>query len=359
MIDILDKYLIREFTLYFFFVIVLMATLFVGIDFLSKFWGWEMPFAKLMTLFAYKIPGALQQFVPVASLMATLLVLSAMSRQNEILALYSNGVGTIRLVSTLIASVATIATVSFLMFDSLVPLFNKKQILLERGMDTSQEFVLNEDRSGFWYRSNNLFYNVGRFNAADGTLENVRIYSIDPNFHLVETTRARRAHYVDGHWQLEDGLEIASPPGDKFPTAEPFATKLGAIPEKPADFQTLIVKEDIMQLRELRKYIARNASFGLDTTIQRVSYHERLASVFTPLVFVLLAIPFSIRPLRSQSTAKSVAMCFLFVFIYLILTRFSISIGKGGHIPPVVAGWLPNLLFAGYAGFVIFRRDHA
>jgi lipopolysaccharide export system permease protein len=357
--DTLDRYLVKEFVLYFLFLLLLLGTLFVGIDFLSKFWGWSMPTGRLIALFLCKIPNALQQFVPVAALMATLLVLSTMSRQNEILALYSNGVGTMRLLSTLIAAVATIATISFLLFDSLVPIFNKKQILLEKGMDTSQEYVVSEDRSGFWYRSNNLLYNVGRFNASDSSLENIRVYTIDSNFNLLETTRARRAHFVDDHWQLEDGVDIIYSAESKFPVSKQFDTKVGAIPEKPSDFKTLIVQEDIMRLRELRAYIKRNSSYGLDTTVQRVLYHERLAYVFTPLIFVLLAIPFSIRPLKTQSTAKSIAMCFLIVFIYLVITRFSLSIGKGGHIPAIVAGWLPNMLFALFAAFVIFRRDHA
>ena len=80
---------------------------------------------KILELYLYKMPAALQQFVPVACLMATLLVLTNMSRQNEVLALYSSGIGTIRLLSTFVAAVATISTVSFLSFDNLVPAFAK------------------------------------------------------------------------------------------------------------------------------------------------------------------------------------------------------------------------------------------
>ena len=96
--------------------------LFVAIDFLSQFWALDMPIHRVFQMYGYMIPGALQQFVPVACLMASLLVLSAMSKQNEVLALYSSGVSTLRLVSTFVALVATISTVAFLICDPVVPL---------------------------------------------------------------------------------------------------------------------------------------------------------------------------------------------------------------------------------------------
>src|SRR5580658_10507489 len=106
--DLLDRYLLREFITYFTLVLTGLALLYLGIDFLSKFWDMRMPTATVLTLYGYKIPAALNQFVPVACLMATLLVLTAMSRQNEVLALYSSGIGTYRLISTFVAVTATI-----------------------------------------------------------------------------------------------------------------------------------------------------------------------------------------------------------------------------------------------------------
>ena len=111
-----------------------------------------------------------------------------------------------------------------------------------------------------------------------------------------------------------------------------------------------------MRLKELRKFISRNKSYGLDTTRQQVSYHERIAMVFTPLIFVILGISFALKPLKTQSVAKGVGFCFLVVFIYLIIFRFTISVGKEGHIPAFMAGWAPNLLFLGLASLIIWKR---
>ena len=110
-----------------------------------------------------------------------------------------------------------------------------------------------------------------------------------------------------------------------------------------------------MRLKDLRLYISKNHSYGMDMTIQKVSYHERLAMVFTPLVFVLIGIPFALHPLRTRSMPKSIAFCFLVVFLYLLTMRMTSSIGRGGHIPAWIAGWLPNFIFLGSWLFWILR----
>ncbi len=354
--DTLDRFLVKEFFAYFGLVLLGLAAVFLGIDFLTKFWEINMPVASIFALYGYKLPAAIQKFVPVACLMATLLVLSGMSRQNEILALYSSGIGTLRLISTFIAIAATISTVSFLVFDSLVPAFAKREIMLNRGLDPSQDFLLNQNSSGFWYRSGKIIYNVGRFIPETNTLEDVKVYLLNPSFELVETMHAKRAVYVGNDWELHDGYSVVYPVRTRFPTETAFKIKRGLIPEKPGDFKTLKIEDETMRLKDLRLNIARNHSYGLDTTSQQVSYHQRLALVFTPLIFVLLGIPFAIRPLKTHSFARSIGFCFLVVFAYLLMFQMSLSVGKGGHIPPVIAGWAPNVIFLALSGVFIVRK---
>lgn len=354
--DTLDRFLIREFFLYLVVVLVGLTSLYLGIDFLSKFWSSHTPIATTSVLYSYKIPETLQRFVPVASLMATLLVLTNMSRQNEILALYTGGIGIIRIASTLIAIIAVVCTVSFLTFDKLTPLFAKKHLLLSRGLDPNDDQLLTSKQGRFWYRSGNLVYKVGRFSPDQNTLEDLNVYILSPSSQLVQRIRAKKATYVNDDWILEDGFIVMYPQDTHYPVSKPFKTKRGIIPEKPVDFKSFEIIEETMELKELRRFINKNKTYGLDTTIQQVNYHERLALVFAPLIFVLLGIPFATNPLRTHSTAKSVGFCFLLVFIYLLSFRFSLSLGKGGQLPPFVAGWAPNVFFLVGAVLVLFRK---
>jgi lipopolysaccharide export system permease protein len=49
--------------------------------------------------------------------------------------------------------------------------------------------------------------------------------------------------------------------------------------------------------------------------------------------------------------AGSIFIC----FAYFILQRVSIGLGVGGYLPPLIAAWLPNILFGG-AGIILMSR---
>lgn len=353
--DTLDKYLVKELIVYFILILCGVSILFLGVDFLSKFWSIQMPVSTVLTLYLYKIPEAVRQFVPVACLMATLLVISTMAKQNEVIALYASGISTIRIAATFIAVVAALSAISFLILDPLVPTLEKKRLLLEKGADTSEEALLSFNRDRFWYRSGMAIYNVGHFDQKKNILEDINLFILTPTGTIEKKIKAKRAVFKENDWNVENG-HIIRYPESHFPTVETFLSQRGLIPEKPGDYKTLEIQPETMQLKELRKNIVRNRSYGLDTTRQQVSYHERISMVFTPIIFVLLGIAFVLKPLKTQSVAKGVAFCFLVVFIYLIIFRMMISVGKGGHLPPIIAGWTPNLIFLAIASIMIWKR---
>ena len=359
--DTLDKYLIKELLVYFFMVLFGISALGVGIDFLAKFWSTGTPFIQAVEIYLYKLPKFVQQFVPVAALMATLLVVSAMARQNEVLALYAGGVSNIRIVSTFVSVVATLSTLAFLFFDPLLPFFENKRTQLE-GPNPAQidnNSKTPENRFAFWYRSENLIYRVGAFYADTQTLKDIELYFLDSNFQVQRKIVAKKAFFRENDWVVQDGLEVNYPKDDPFPKSEAFTELKSLIPEKPADYATVKVEETTMRLRELRKYIERSHRYGVDTTLQRVSYHERVSHVFSPLIFVLLGLTFALNPLKNHPTSKGVALSFLLVFAYLVLAKMTLSLGRGGRIPPWVAAWLPNVLFLALAGLKLTRVKNA
>lgn len=353
--DTLDRYLIKEVVIYFILVLLGVSVLFLAVDFLTKFWTTALPLNKVLTLYIYKVPEALRQFVPVAMLMATLLVVSTMSKQNEVIALYSSGIGTFRIACTFISVTAALSAIAFLIFDPLVPVLEKKRQFIEKGIEPTESALLNFNKDRFWYRSGKVIYNVGHFDPKTNTLKDINLFVLNPDGGISKKIRAQRGTFIENDWVLEEGF-ITQYQDNHFPIVESFQTQRGLIPEKPGDYKTLEVQPETMRLKELRQFIARNRSYGLDTTRQQVSYHERISMVFTPLVFVLLGIAFALKPLKTQSVPKGVAFCFLVVFIYLILFRLTVSVGKGGFIPPVIAGWTPNLIFLGVASMMVWKR---
>ncbi len=352
--DILDRYLVKEFVIYFFAIHLGLGVLGLGMDFLSHMWEINLDLTRMLILYSYKFPFYLQQFFPLAVLLATLVLLTTMSRSNEILALYCGGIGSFRIVSTLVAVVATLSTFYFLVFDSWVPAFNSRRAFLEQGIDQDQ-LSMSRPEGGFWYRSNNLVYNIGRYLPERNRMEDVSIYFLEKEFHLSQKLHAAHAQFNGDDWILGKGFAVKYP-GHGFPELEQFDEMDSIIPEKPTDFKAIRVQEESMRLKELRRYLAQHESSGLDTTSTKVHYHERLAYVFSPLIFLLLAIPLGIQPMRSRSLTKNVALAFMTALVYLVIARLAISVGRGGFLPPYVAAWLPNVTFLGVSLFLLTRR---
>ena len=83
-------------------------------------------------------------------------------------------------------------------------------------------------------------------------------------------------------------------------------------------------------------------------------FDGRLAAPWTCLVVVLIAIPFGAASGRRNlffGVAGSIFICFGF----FVIQQVSLAMGSGGHWPPWLAAWLPNMIFGG-AGLLLTAR---
>ncbi len=347
MFDTLDRYLGREFLFYFVPVHLSLGALFIGIDFFTNGWSNAQPGGKMMAIYLLKMPAALQMFFPLALLLATLLVLTNMSRQNELLALSASGFSGFRIASTFIAIAAALSGVAFAFFDSSVPLATKRRLLLERNIDPSSEAAeaILKGRMPGWYRNEHAVYGFGSFDRATKYLTDVDVYVMSPTFRLAQWMHAKEARYRDGRWVLMDGFSVTYPKQRAFPEPATFETRDAPIFEKPSDFSQLHQEETTLPLAELRRSIGRAKATGTDAVSSEVAYHERIAGAFTPLVLLLIGIPFALKPLRNATGARAVGFCFLTVFVFLLISRVSVSISMHGLVPAWAGAWVPNVVF--------------
>jgi lipopolysaccharide export system permease protein len=66
------------------------------------------------------------------------------------------------------------------------------------------------------------------------------------------------------------------------------------------------------------------------------------------LVMALIGIAFALRT-GTRGVMAWTGACVVVAICYSILNSFSIALGRGGVLPPVVAAWLPNALFSAAA----------
>ena len=97
---------------------------------------------------------------------------------------------------------------------------------------------------------------------------------------------------------------------------------------------------------ELRRYARKLSKGGYDVTRYLADMHARAALPFSACVMVLLGMPFAVRSGRSVSAALGIGQSLAIGFVYFVLNALLISLGHNGVLPPLVAAWSANVIFA-------------
>ena len=113
--------------------------------------------------------------------------------------------------------------------------------------------------------------------------------------------------------------------------------------------------EQELTLKEIDEYrrIHPNVPADLRATLD-TQWHARWAAPWTCLVVVLLALPFGAMTGRRNVFMGVAGSIFVF-FAFFALSQTCLALGTSGLLPPVLAGWLPNLLFTTLGVTLIFR----
>jgi lipopolysaccharide export system permease protein len=114
-------------------------------------------------------------------------------------------------------------------------------------------------------------------------------------------------------------------------------------------------KRPDMSLIEIWNYFQLHSQFSrTDKNRLYTNLHGRLATPWTSLVVVLIAIPFG-APTGRRNAFVGVASSIVICFAFFIVQWVSLFMGYAGWLQPWLAGWLPNLLFGSIGALLTFR----
>jgi lipopolysaccharide export system permease protein len=179
-------------------------------------------------------------------------------------------------------------------------------------------------------------------------LKGLTLYEFDDQFRCVQRIDAKEAKWLNGKWSLYGGSMRNFDESGSVRTT-PFEEMDFPIKEDWESFQKSSWDSGEMSYAELRTYIQKIQASGYDATRYLVDLYSKLSYPLLNVIMVLIGIPFAIKTGRSGGVALSVGISVMFGFLYGILFYVFISFGKSGILPPIVACWIPTLLF-GLAG---------
>ncbi len=316
----------------------------------------EFALNQLLVLSLYDLPRMLVMVAPPATLIATVLTFSTMSRTNELIAFHSIGISLMQMIGVLLPIVFVLCCVSLVVQDRILPMFHEKRSLYYwRDVKKKQDFFLDVKQDKIWYRSNNLIYNLQTFDPKTDRILGIGVYVFSPAFDLVEVLQAETASYANGVWELMNGKTTRFNPENGFPIVEPFRSHVLKIKETPKDFKVIEKEVDRLRIKDLIRFIERNKKSAIDSKVMEVKLHSRFSLSFIPLIMCLLALPFSVSRSREGRLGKDLTMAMVITFFYWLSYSVCLSLGQNGMVQPMLAAWLPSIAFGLLAAILLKR----
>lgn len=345
---ILDRYLVRSFARMFLATLLCIAFVYFSVDFFDRIdnlmRAGASPWVSLRYFF-YKIPLLISRVFGFATLFATLLTISFLSRSYEITAMRASGMSLRRLAVPLLLISLLIGLLSFLWSESLVPMFTRKsQYIYRVEIKKKQPKTLIGTR-GIWIRGKEAFISADFFDAKKNILYGIMIYGINSEFRLQELIESSQARWDGTHWKTGKSTAWTLLPDGRLSSQQESITVL-PISETPDDFKVLARKPEEFNFFELKRQIEDLKGKGIDTTEYRVDLQVKLAYPMIPPLMVLLAIPFALKRGTRGGIAAAFGFTMLIGMAHLTLLAFCVSLGHSGAMEPWMAAWLPNFILA-------------
>lgn len=336
--------------------LVVFVTMFIAVDAISSAARFDAPSSILIQYYLFKIPGVVQQMIPVACLLGTIFTLSTLSKTNELVALFSSGMSLARVSSPILVIVVLISVFAFWLGDRILPIVSQKEKYLyyvELKKQPGLYSTVKTDK--IWYRSNNILFNIRTLQAEQNKAAGLTMYYFNGAWELIQLVNAQTVDLKGEKWELHHGTVTLFDQELNIPMTQIFVNKTITMGEDAADLQSTSQSTSILSLRELGQFIKRNKEAGLDTRWYEVDYQSKFSFAFAAFVMSFIGIPFSVGRQRGGGMSVNAGICIGLAFLYYAFYNSGIILGRHGYLPPVLAAWVPNLLILGLSAFLIVR----
>ncbi len=358
---ILFRYLLREYAKIFLMCFAGLMTIYLVIDFFEKvrrFLRYDASWIDVLTYFVLKVPAISFQIAPLAILMATLLTLGLLSRSHEITAMRSCGISLPWIASPFLALAVATGLVLLLFSSTVIPLASNKaeEIRTIRIEKKPPSTALKLPQPWARIGADTLLH-VTTVAVGGESLGGVQFFHFDRNFRLIDMTEAEEARYAAGSWTLLRGF-TRSFNQDGSVTLTNFEQAPVQLTLIPTDFTTWLASEsESMTFKDIREYTGRLYQSGSQIARLKTDYYGRIAFPFVTIIMVLVGIALSLRRsgTRGGSMAIGIGQALALGFFYWATHSIAIAFGRGGALPPIVAGWLTNVLFMSYGLYLMLK----
>ncbi len=357
---LIDDYVLRDFFVYLgmivstFLVLLLVFTLF---ELLGDILRNQTPALVVAEYLLNVAPYLLYSVAPLIMLLAVLITFGLMNRSNEITAIKATGTSIYRIVTPVLLAAALLAAGLFFADQFYLPHTNKRQEALHNQIKGKPaQTYLRPDRRWIFGQHNDIYY-YQFFDPDRDQFANLTIFQLDPaSFAITQRIHAERAHWADSmsRWIYEQGWQRTLR-GSAIAGYHTFdVSTFPEISEAPSYFKKEVKQYSEMNYDELRRYIRDLQQSGFDVVRLRVQLNKKLSYPLITLIMAVLAVPFSLSAAK-KGAVTGVAVAVGIAVVYTVVSRLFEAMGDISQLPPALAAWSPDLIFALAGAYLILK----
>lgn len=346
-LKILDRYIIKKFLGTYFFAIALIISIAVVFDInenIDDFIQNKAPMkAIIFDYYLNFIPYYTNLFSPLFVFIAVIFFTSKLAENSEIIAMFSTGMSFKRMMVPYMISAGIIALVTYVLSTEVIPTGSVTRLQFEkvykkkRSVDYVRNIQLEVDTGVIAYMERYEDYNKTGYRFSLDKFEKHKLVS-----HLT----ARRITYdttAVHRWIIKDymiremrGMRETIRKGERLDST---------INMEPQDFLITRGQQETMTSPALKKYIEKQKQRGFaNIKIFEVEYYRRIATSFA--AFILTAIGMSLSSRKTKGgMGLHLGIGLGLSFSYILFQTISSTFAINGGMPPLLAVWIPNILY--------------
>lgn len=351
----IDKYIILKFLGTYLFAIALIISISVVFDInekIDKFLQPNVPLKAIIVDYYFNfIPYFVNLFSPLFTFIAVIFFTSKLADNSEIIAILASGMSFRRLMVPYLVSAGIIASVTFVLNSFIIPPANETRIQFQN------KYIKNKEQL---YASNvqievepGVIAYFGRYDNRSKMGYRFTLEHFEEK-KLISRLTAKSIKYDSAyHWTVIDymvrdfeGMREHITQGSRKDTTLTIV---------PSDFLISINDCEKMTTPQLKEYIDRQKKRGI-ANIQTfaIEYHKRYAAVMAAFILTVIGASLSSRKIKG-GMGLNIGIGLGLSFSYILFTTVTSTFAINGYVSPMVASWIPNILYTFIAIF-LYRR---
>ena len=312
----------------------------------------------------YFSPGMLKIVLPISTLVAAVVTFTLLARSGELTAVMASGISLLRATVPVLWLTAAVCVVFFLVEDRVVPVANNKSQQLKDQLSGRNPRTHGRVPGGRWtFGSQGRLYHYGAYDRELQQFQELSVFTIDrATPRILSHLHTSGATWDGDGWELSDDSWIYRFPAESEPRFEDLDAGSEFPLDPPGNFaqRERLLRPDSdeyyegLPIKDLRELIARLDDKGYDTTRMRVSLYSKIVHPTTPLVMVILGLPFAFR-IGRRGSLYGIGIALLLVIVYWAAFAVFRALGIESLLPPLLAAWTPNVLFTIFGLYLLLH----